>query len=522
MYRLNESKESTLNKCINLTQEQKADALEFFNGKGQSLWGSIDWNKPRNVTWSMIEELKVKASQSNQQMKKRMKNLNVGLNDIQEGIDYNVTYRCDEYTLYHALSHKGACVLASNDVFPQVRNQVPNWAQNENNEWWEKVDGMGYADGAHWCISLFRTSTHWDDYTNGGANDFYVFCYTGDRDIWDRYRKVCIDLDEENNVVYWSGDDDSFDPEEEVPFDERLEELLVDASKRLYDTYPLSDEALKSWASLVRMFGGMADARMSNILAPSDRPFEVSMVLNTYGRSSYETWDDVIRDSNTDRNMYAVTLKFKVPNVNKAIEETKRFIKENIDDNGFIVFDSSVYVKLVHPLSHHYDIGQIAEDIKTIIFAMGDEIDISKDDLKKTWDEFMEDKAFKEFSFDENYNRNDGLTMDYNNDRFDVTLGIKANGYDCETVDSMFDKIGNDGVWCMYLLVTMYMGSWKDEKEAEEGFGKLKTLLDTTKLERNTRTSLAMSVLQQGAYGGNTLKQLRTAFDKTMDILFRD
>lgn len=209
---LRESKESTLKKCVNLTQEQREEALQFFNGKGQSFWSAVDWNRPKEVTWADIQTLMDKAENTASAQKKKIKNnQTLGLNTVKEGTDYEVMGQGEGWVLYHLLSHRGACVIASNEVEPKVRNDVPSWAQNDDNEWYNSntYDAPSEtADGGHWCIAMFKTPKYWNDYTSSGM-EFYILCIN-DPSLPDCLRKMCFQKHANGkNLSIWIGSDEN-------------------------------------------------------------------------------------------------------------------------------------------------------------------------------------------------------------------------------------------------------------------------------------------------------------------------
>lgn len=236
--RLRESKESTLRKCVNLTQEQKDEALAFFNGKGQSFWSSIDWNKPKDVTWEDIQSLMQKAENTASAQKKKVKNnQTLGLDTIELGKDYEVKAQGEDWILYHPLTHKGACILASNEVEPKVRNHVPTWAHNVENEWYnsnsyDEVEDI--SDGAHWCISMFKDKRHWDGYKERGTEFYILLDFKATED---KFKKVCYEV-EGNSITCWNGDDRQFSPME--PF---YEGTLISKMVDIIDPPPTEEQA---------------------------------------------------------------------------------------------------------------------------------------------------------------------------------------------------------------------------------------------------------------------------------------
>lgn len=407
--RLNESKESTLRKCMNLTQEQKAEALQFFNGKGQALWSSIDWNRPQDVTWDKIEDLMDKASQSNQQMKKRMKNLNVGLDDLAEGKDYWVVHKGEDYILYQPLSHKGACVLASNDVYPQVRNVVPHWARHEGNEWWERKDALYYSDGAHWCIALFRTSEHWDSYTGKGSHTFFVMCYTGTEEIEDRFRKVCIDYTHDSDDCnYWDGNDDTFNNG-----CDRIIDILDECVGHLNDPVPIEEGVMDEWNGLFERFHGVRFPQgETGFFKFGDCSVQAGLWSENW---DFDSLGDYIRKANT----YTPDARIRIdisPNGNVTLlwRHLRKRFQEGMRNNGKWEFgrwgDNSLY--LMFPVNARVDSRETIRDINAILDFLEEKPDINfdaKDTMGRVLDLLGMDESNNEGQKDFVYKRGDSL-----------------------------------------------------------------------------------------------------------------
>lgn len=457
---LRESKESTLNKCVNLTQEQKAEALAFFNGKGQSLWSSVDWNRPNDITWDTIKALMDKANQSNSQMKKRMKNLSVGLEDLSEGNDYTVTYQCEDYTLYHLLSHKGACVIASNKVYPPVKNYVPEWVA-ENNEWLEAQDDDGKSDGAHWCIAMYRTSSHWDDYTENEEHDFYVFCYTGSKGVEDAYRKVCLDIyfdedSDEESVEFWNGDDDSFDLTYRTSW---YREMLEDAVDKLDSSSGMTDSQKKNWKDFMEFFGGVRSKSTSRgFTLYSDtykgEVYEAYLEFNTGTDYAYKDFDAMLDEFPRRFSDWKVQLKVDVKNWRNVMGRLDEALY-GMDGVDFAVYHGA-YSDIVvsHPLNAKVEMNTL---LNYLMVAMNTIDKASKEErissskvweaVRKIpqlegWEEMVEDGA---------------LEIDrYNRDCF-IYVVMSSNDISNKTDKEVFkhiDKYSGDD----YIKVTLMCG----------------------------------------------------------------
>lgn len=165
---LKESKQSTIAKCVNLTQEQKDKLLTFFNGSGQSLWSKIDWNKYKELTWDDFTEVLNTVTKSS---KKRTGNL-------VEGDDYFKLGETEEYDIYFVNSYRASVTMASNQWGQKVWTEVPSWYMDDPSQDYEPCqDNPHLWGGAKWCVSMRHTKRYWDDYHGESYSSGYDFIF---------------------------------------------------------------------------------------------------------------------------------------------------------------------------------------------------------------------------------------------------------------------------------------------------------------------------------------------------------
>ena len=82
-----EKKDHLINKVPNLTPEQKAEAIAFFN-KSSTRENEIDWNDLKNLTWADFEKVIKKQTKTGREkaVKKH------GVKGLEEGKDYDIVY----------------------------------------------------------------------------------------------------------------------------------------------------------------------------------------------------------------------------------------------------------------------------------------------------------------------------------------------------------------------------------------------------------------------------------------------
>lgn len=139
--KLNESKESIIRRIPSLTNEQRKEAIDFFN-KHNDYEKEIDWNLWRTLTWEDLKAVIDKPRYSKSQGRKH------GVKGLEEGKDYLLITDTDRYTVYQPLSHVGAQILASPSVPPEVEPddgfEYPNWCISEDgHEFWVKYSAEG-------------------------------------------------------------------------------------------------------------------------------------------------------------------------------------------------------------------------------------------------------------------------------------------------------------------------------------------------------------------------------------------
>lgn len=210
--KLRESKESTINKCINLTQEQKDWLVDFFNGKGQSHWGDIDWNQWKTLTWDDFRQFQDGTSDNKRKHVEAV-----------EGTDYEFVLETEGYRFYRPLTHTGSVYLASDDFGVPVKSSIPQW-YSETNDPYEDYDLVKkfdfYSDprqwiwsGAKWCISLAHTSKYWDEYAEDGHRFLFAIAKSEGSAHDPSSVKVAID---EVEGEFWNVKDHTY-PYDRVP-----------------------------------------------------------------------------------------------------------------------------------------------------------------------------------------------------------------------------------------------------------------------------------------------------------------
>lgn len=136
-----ESKESIIRRIPNLTDEQRREAIDFFD-KHNDYEKEIDWNLWRRLTWEDLKAVIDKPRYSKSQGRKH------GVKGLEEGKDYLLIADTDRYTVYQPLSHVGAQIIASPSVPPEVEPddgfEYPNWCISEDgHEYWVKYSAEG-------------------------------------------------------------------------------------------------------------------------------------------------------------------------------------------------------------------------------------------------------------------------------------------------------------------------------------------------------------------------------------------
>lgn len=197
--RLRESKESTIKKCANLTDEQKQILIDYFTGPGQAWWSKIDWNramsKKNPLTWEDFQPVLQMAS----------------VGGLVYGEDYKTimkgTFNGEEYIVYQPLSHHGAEVLESNRIPPERHDMNRN-----GNEF----------SGATWCIGWQKSDQYWNRYTQAGDEFYFVFGESIPT------KKVALQMSNDGSVVVWDYTDSTAHPV-------KFEELPPEVQKAVND-----------------------------------------------------------------------------------------------------------------------------------------------------------------------------------------------------------------------------------------------------------------------------------------------
>ena len=146
-FKMLEKKDHLIKKLSSLTDEQKQQAIDFFN-KYPNYESEIDWNR-KDLSWDDFEAVINKPRNTKSQIKKAVKK---GIEGLQEGVDYDFLgediYKGKPFSVYIPANWKGSRVLASDQVEPKLGTVYD-----------------GYT-GAKWCISYQKTDKFWKSYTN--------------------------------------------------------------------------------------------------------------------------------------------------------------------------------------------------------------------------------------------------------------------------------------------------------------------------------------------------------------------
>ena len=151
-FKMLEKKDHLIKKLSSLTDEQKQQAIDFFN-KHPNYESEIDWNR-KDLSWEDFEVVINKSRNTKSQIKKAVKK---GIDGLQEGVDYDFLgediYKGKPFSVYIPANWKGSRVLASDQVEPKLGTVYD-----------------GYT-GAKWCISYQKTDMYWNNYTKKISED---------------------------------------------------------------------------------------------------------------------------------------------------------------------------------------------------------------------------------------------------------------------------------------------------------------------------------------------------------------
>lgn len=178
--RMVESKESIIKKMPNLTDEQKEEAINFFN-KYNAFEKEVDWNKWRTLTWEDLKAVITKDRNTKAQTKKKIK---AGLEGFVEGKDYDILaegeWRGEPYIAYIPYTWEASRMIASSAVPPAKLKFNPD---------------LGKAEpiAAKWCTAYNKDSSYWNKHTSGP--DFSAFIYLCGETI--PTKKIAIELNGE-------------------------------------------------------------------------------------------------------------------------------------------------------------------------------------------------------------------------------------------------------------------------------------------------------------------------------------
>ena len=139
-FKMLEKKDHLINRLNTLTDEQKAEAIAFFN-KHPNYESEIDWNR-KDLTWNDFEKVINKERVSKSQIP----------NFVKEGKHYLTLYKEKGITIYQPLTYVASRYLASKEVAPYVEGK--------------------------WCIAYQKEKSYWDRYSIDEENAFlFIFTY---------------------------------------------------------------------------------------------------------------------------------------------------------------------------------------------------------------------------------------------------------------------------------------------------------------------------------------------------------
>lgn len=193
--RLYESKQSTIEKCKYLTREQKDILLDFFTGKGQALWGKVDWNNAKHLTWDDFQDVLTTVSKSASKKK----------GALVEGRDYDVLFDNDRCTGYFIYTYEASVAMASNLWAPKVWTRIPSWYQDIDSieqDYEPHPTDKSLWGGAKWCISMRHTRKSWRDYHEDMGYNFVFILYKNEP------RKYALELHGTSVSTIWDKGDE--------------------------------------------------------------------------------------------------------------------------------------------------------------------------------------------------------------------------------------------------------------------------------------------------------------------------
>ena len=171
--RLYEKKDHLI-KRTKMTDEQKAEVIDFFN-KHREQENNIsdkEWNKPETLIYERFKQIIDAFNNRNTKSNANRISNKIGIEGIEEGKDYIDLGEYNDALLgtFHAyipLSWLGSKTLASSKVPPQYGNKT----------------------SATWCIGWSSNTFYWKDYFFKNLDDFLILC---GEDI--PTKKVCFEI----------------------------------------------------------------------------------------------------------------------------------------------------------------------------------------------------------------------------------------------------------------------------------------------------------------------------------------
>lgn len=149
-----ESKDHLIDR-LDLTDEQKEEIKGFFK-KHPNYENKIDWNN-KNLVYDDFKELLASEGTSRNQIKKYGISGKAQIEDLKEGVDYDIVYQDDDCTCYNVKTFKGSEVLAKPTTPPE--GVQGKWC----------IAGRNYSPGTR--------DQHWQSYTQD-RNFYFIFTRT--------------------------------------------------------------------------------------------------------------------------------------------------------------------------------------------------------------------------------------------------------------------------------------------------------------------------------------------------------
>jgi hypothetical protein len=284
---LTEKKDHIINAMPNLSTEEKAQLIKYFNLHPNDE-SKIDWNKSNALTYQDFQSVINRVSKSAR--KKTIKN--TGIKGLTDGEDY-VTVFTYEY------------VQSGGRVAGTIVGYAPlHWEAS-------KVIASKYIGDTEvtgeWCVAYSKDNQYWNKYC-GDEDSFFV--YFVDYNPESQWGKVAVRVYPNVRYEVWNAEDhliyDSAHPstytDEEYPkflFDsDKMKGILQKAHALVSDAGGVQAEATKEYSISISFYGEIN----------SDRVLEGSVAFQqlAYSSESYDIEDDGDETTSSKFSIYKV------------------------------------------------------------------------------------------------------------------------------------------------------------------------------------------------------------------------